>query len=172
MGRQAREHRERRKRDYHQNSRINELEEEIKRLAGGSAIISSSDDLPPDIRQSHLEDILKFESIGSGPSLFEGLQQHGMELPHPDKLDDSQTMNKIMEVMNALEELQVFLVGFNDMTPRQLYSTLWHETLWEGCYVKKRNPEAFTIIDVSHRTSQSEIQKFFRRIAKAVALRI
>ncbi|NLT65510.1 MAG: hypothetical protein GXX84_02795 [Acidobacteria bacterium] len=171
MGRQAREHRERRKRDHQQNSRINELEEEIKRLAGGSAIISCSDDLPPDIRQSHLEDILKFESIGSGPSLFEGLQQNGVELPHPDNLDDDQAFDRVMEIMQALEEVQVVLIGFDHMTPRQVYSTLWHETLWEGCYVKKRNPEAFTIIDVSHRTSQSEIQKFFRRIAKAVALR-
>ena len=43
------------------------------------------------------------------------------------------------------------------MSAREFYSTLYHQTLWEGCYVKKRHPGAMTIIDVSHRLSRSDI---------------
>jgi len=51
-------------------------------------------------------------------------------------------------VLHALARLRIFLVGStNDR--RESYSTIWNQTLWEGCYIEKRNPEACTLIDVS-----------------------
>jgi hypothetical protein len=115
-----------------------------------------SGDLPADVKESNLEDILAFESVGSGPSLFEGLQERGIELPPPDQLNEPQCIQKVKEILHALSRIRVILVGFSHMSPVELYRTLWHQTLWEGCYVEKRNPGAVTFIDVSHQMSRSD----------------
>jgi hypothetical protein len=178
MGRQSREHRERQKEkmlngientgenDPGQTNRIQKLEEELNDLAGGDAVFWASPACPADVRESNLEDILEFESVGSGISLFEGLQQQGLDLPSPEKLDEFQSVRKVTEVLHALAAMRIFLIGFEEMTGREFYATLWNQTLWEGCYVRKRNPGAFTLIDVSHKMLQSELLQFLENLAK------
>jgi len=160
MGRQSREHREKRGR------KAQELEEELRQLADGDAEFWTSKDLPLDTWKTNLEDILAFESVGSGTSLFDGLQEHGLDLPRPETLDERQSAKKVEEVMRALLELQVILIGFNDMSARELYTKLWNETLWEGCYVRKRIPGAVTMMDVSHSLSKSEMRDAMDRITR------
>jgi hypothetical protein len=185
MGRRSREHRERRERrerraqDAQEDSakepmteqkrakRADELEEDLNRLAGGDAIFWTSGNCPAELRESILEDILAFELTGSGTSLFEGLQEHGLELPPPEKLDELQSTEKVSEVLRALACLRIFLIGFEDMTAREFYSTLWNQTLWEGCYVEKRNPGALTVIDVSHRLSRPDLLRFLEDLQKS-----
>ncbi len=181
MGRQSREHRERRERLLRERygfpaeegraghkpaGRAGKLEEELKRLADGDAVFWTSPSCPVDVWESNLEDVLAFESVGSGTSMFEGLEGHGVTLPRPEDLDERQSAVKSVEVMRALAELRIFLIGFENMNPRELYSRLWHETLWEGCYVEKRNPGAVTIIDVSHELPRSEILKRLEELTK------
>jgi|WetSurMetagenome_2_1015567.scaffolds.fasta_scaffold512939_1 hypothetical protein len=146
--------------DREQASRIEELRNELNSLSDGKAVFKSSSDITADILESNLEDVIAFESVGSGISLFEGLQQHGMKLQPPDKLNEFRSARKVMEIFRALEELRIFLIGFEEMNARELYSKLWHQTLWEGCYVKKRHPGAITLIDVSHKMRQSDIQQY------------
>jgi hypothetical protein len=112
--------------------------------------------LPPEAREAHLEDILAFESVSTGTSLFQGLEQHGVKLPRPESLNDQQCVDKVFEVLSALAGIGVLLVGVEHMPPRKLYSTLWNETLWEGCYLEKRPPGALTMIDVSHSMSRTD----------------
>lgn len=185
MGRKSREHRERREKraaDARRGSspdanaapknvsRADELEEELKNLAEGDAVSWTSKECPDQLRESHLEDILAFESVGSGPSLFIGLQENGMDLPPPEKLNERQCAEKAMEIMHALAELRVFLMGFERMSPCEFYATLWNQTLWEGCYVRKRTPGAMTIIDVSHSIPRSEILEFLEGLQKAATV--
>jgi hypothetical protein len=146
--------------------RTRELEEELRQLKNGDARFWGSEQCPADLRVSNLEDILAFESVESGISLFEGFQQHGIDLPNPATLNEQQSAAKAGEIILALEELQILLIGFEEMSARQFYRTLWHTTLWEGCYVKKRDPRALTIIDVSHQIPQSEILKFLEEMTK------
>jgi hypothetical protein len=169
MGRKSREHRKRRegKESGSESDRAKQLEEELTRLADGDAFFGTSKDCPADLHESNLEDILAFESVGSGTSLFLGLQEHGMDLPNPEELNEQQSTAKVHEVLHALLELQIILVGFASMPARKLYSTLWNETLWEGCYVKKRHPGAITVIDVSHRIPRSEMLKVLDEIARS-----
>lgn len=147
--------------------RIEELEERLSRLSEGDAVFWSSPGFPAEVHESNLEDILAFESVGSGVSLFEGLEQHGTDLPHPDTLDEHQSACKSMEVLRALEGLRIFLIGFEGMSAREFYSILWSQTLWEGCYVKKRNPGAITLIDVSHKMSHSDMERYLEDLQKA-----
>jgi hypothetical protein len=153
--------------DPKQSSRIEKLQEELNALSGGESIFKASPECPPDILESSLEDIVAFESVGSGTSLFEGLQNHGLDLPRPDKLNEAQSAKKAMEIFKALAELQIFLIGFDDMSARELYSTLFSQTLWEGCYVKKRHSGAVTLIDISRKMKRSEIQKYLEEMMKA-----
>ena len=150
-----------------QAGRIEKLRNKLKDLSDGRAVFRSSPDIPADVLEDNLEDTIAFESVGSGISLFEGLQQNGMKLPAPEELNEFRSARKVMEIFRALEKLQIFLIGLEEMSARELYSMLWHQTLWEGCYVKKRYPGAITLIDVSHKMKQSEIQRFLDDLIRA-----
>jgi hypothetical protein len=91
-------------------------------------------------------------------------------LPAPEKLDDQQCALKAREVLYALARLRIFLFGFDDLTAREFYSTLWSQTLWEGCYVEKRNPGAITLIDVSHKMPRSEMLRYLEELKRAGAV--
>jgi hypothetical protein len=56
-----------------------------------------------------------------------------LDLPRPETLDEEQSAKKVAEVLRALEELQIILIGFEGMPARHFYRTLWNQTLWEGC---------------------------------------
>jgi hypothetical protein len=169
MGRKSREHRERRERNSQgrQLDRPSLLEEEWKGLKDGDVVFSNSSECPAEFRETNQEDILAFESVESGTSLFDGLQEHGIDLPRPETLDEEQSAEKIGQVLLALMELQIFLIGFENMSARKFYRMLWSETLWEGCYLKKRIPGALTIIDVSHSMPRSEILELLEQAVKA-----
>jgi hypothetical protein len=169
MGRKSREHRERREKRLGDTvaDKAAMLEEEIRRLKEEDVMFWNARDCPADLKQIHLEDILAFESVGTGTSLFNGLIEHGMDLPSPETLDEEQSAKKVGEVLSALLELQIILAGFDHMSACECYRTLWNETLWEGCYVKKRLPGAFTIMDVSHSIPRSEIVKIMEEAARA-----
>jgi hypothetical protein len=144
-----------------------QLEDELRQLQDGDAFFRTSQGFPSALRESYLEDILAFESIESGISLFDGLQQHGIELPHPEALDEEQSTSKAEQVVHALLDLQIILLGYEHMSARQFYWTLWNQTLWEGCYVQKKTPGALTIIDVSHSIPKSEIMAILEEVVKA-----
>jgi hypothetical protein len=138
---------------------IHELEEELRRLSDGNVAFRMINGCPPELRRAGLEDALAFESIESGISLFDGLQAHGLELPRPEVLDERQSAKKVEEVIFALLELHIVIIGFEGMSAREFYKTLWEETLWEGCYVPKKYPGSVTIIDVSRSIPKAEILK-------------
>ncbi len=148
---------------------LNDLENGLNKLAGDAAFHASAE-YPDGMSESDLEDIAKFESVGSGISLFEGLQQRGMVLPHPEGLDEAESKRKILEVLGALADLRIFLIGFDKMSARQLYATLWGRTLWEACYVRKRNPWAITMIDVSRPRLKSGMVEFLEKLKKPLSV--
>ena len=150
--------------DPQQAERIQKLKEELNDFAGGGAEFKTSPTCPADVQESELEDILAFESVGKGISMFEGLQMHGMDLPPPGKLDEIESRRKALEVLHALADIRIFIIGFEKMSGRELYRTLWHQTLWEGCYVTKRHPRAITLIDVSRKMKRSEIQRYLDKL--------
>ena len=166
MGRRSREIKERRaRREQDRSGRIVELENELRRLSDGDVVFGTTQDFPEEVRESYLEDVVAFESVSTGTSLFEGLVQRGIDLPPPEKLDEEQSKERAKEVLRALEPLRIALIGFEEMTAREFYSTLWNQTLWEGCYVEKKTPHTWTIIDVSHRMSRSELLQFLEDLS-------
>jgi len=187
MGRKSREKWERRERqetaedvgqakasqqtaDPERAGRIRELKEQLSRLSGGDFESGSYSSCQDDVEEAHLQDVLAFESVGSGPSLFEGLEEHGVALPRPEQLDEEQSHEKILEIMEGLSRQGVFLIGIDNFTGRELYSKLFNETLWEGCYIKKKHPGSMTFMDVSHGISRSEIRRFLESMRATSAV--
>jgi hypothetical protein len=171
MEKKSREKRERREggttTDQERLERIGEIERELNRLADGEYTSGKvSPNLSLEDRQNYLENILAFESVGSGPSLFEGLEANGVRLPRPEQLSDRQCIRKVTKIMKGLSKIGVFLMGFEHLNPRELYTTLFHQTLWEGCYVKRRHPGSVTFIDVSRRP-HSKLVAGMRLLEKA-----
>ena len=151
-------------------AKIRKLEAELEHVGNGRALFWTTPDCPPEIRRAGLEDVLAFEDIGAGISLFEGLLARGIELPRPETLSERQSSDKAEEVMNALLELQIILVGFEKMSARQLYATIWQQTLWEGCYIEKRFAGAVTILDVSHSIPQTEMLQSLDDVMKICSI--
>lgn len=174
MGRKSREKRERRQRRHVDGQQprwvraqaeraareeVCRLETELNRLADGEAVFgSSSPELSAEEEQTFLEDVLAFESVDKGVSLFLGLQRRGLKLPRPEELNERKSAKKVMQILDALANLGILLVGFQDLTPREFYSKLYHETLWEGCYVEKRQEGALTVMDVSHSMTRGDVE--------------
>jgi hypothetical protein len=134
-------------------------------MADGDFACWTSKDCPEDVRKTNTQDIIDFESVGTGTSLFEGLQEHGIDLPRPETLNEQQSAAKVVEVARALACLRIFLIGFEHMPPRKAYSRIWNETLWEGCYIEKRNPEACTFIDVSRSLPREDVLRFLKALS-------
>jgi hypothetical protein len=147
--------------------RIGDLEEQLKRLSDGEAEFWASPHCPQDTRETDLEDILAFESVENGVSLFEGLQKHRVSLPRPEELSEESSADNVAEILHHLARLRIFVVGYNEMTAREFYTKLWYQTLWQGCYIEKRNPAAITIIDVSHRQSRQEWKEMLEDLKKS-----
>jgi len=173
MGRKQNECRENRSKRYDADEleRIRRLEAELECLSDGKALFWASPDCPPEVRRAGLEDVLEFEDIGAGVPLFEGLRTRGVELPDPEILSEQQSAAKAEEVMNALLDLQIILIGFEHMSGRELYATLWRQTLWEGCYIKRRLPGAVTILDVSHEVPQADMLQCINDVMNSCAAR-
>jgi hypothetical protein len=143
------------------------LETELNHLADGEAVFGpSSSNLSAEEEQTFLEDVLAFESVDDGVSLFRGLVQRGMKLPPPEKLNERKCARKVLQIGNALLKLGIFLVGFEGLSPREFYSKLYHEILWEGCYVEKRLEGAVTIVDVSHSMTRAEMEAAMMKFAQ------
>ena len=60
-----------RKTDPEQADRIKRLQENLKNICG-RVFFGTSPDLPADVQEKDLEDVLAFEAVGKGISLFEG----------------------------------------------------------------------------------------------------
>jgi hypothetical protein len=186
MGRKSREKRERRQRRHVDGEQprwvraraervaceeIGMLETELNRLADGEAVFGpSSPQLSPEDEQTFLEDVLAFESLDKGVSLFLGLQRRGLKLPRPEELNEKKSAKKVTQILKALLKLGIILVGFDDLSPREFYAKLYHETLWEGCYVEKRQPGALTIMDVSHSMTRSEMEALMMSLQQPVTV--
>jgi hypothetical protein len=146
------------------SDRIRELEEDLSRMADGDVSFWNRGDCPSDLRESHLEDVRAFESLSSGPSLFQGLEANGVNLPPPEKLNQRQCAKKVLEILKALARVQVVIIGFEHWSPKQAYAKFWEETLWEGCYVEKKTPGGITVIDASHSMSRSDFERSIKEL--------
>jgi hypothetical protein len=116
--------------DVDQQIRINELREAAREATGGEMSEWESADVPPGIAEQFWGNVLAYETAGE-MCHFTQLQELGIELPAPDKLNDDELSAKLWEVIHGLARLNVFLSQTDHLSDRELYAHLWHDSLRE-----------------------------------------
>jgi hypothetical protein len=101
-------------------NRINELKHEAEETA----------DCPPNLAEQFWEHVEAYEKAPQ-TTHFRRLQQAGVAMPAPEKLNEKQLAASLWEVIHALEAQRVFLVNTNHLSDRELYTELLKEGLQE-----------------------------------------
>lgn len=109
---------------------IEAMKGELAELSDGKMQMGMIEDIPPEVEEQFLEQVLAFERA---PQVTHKdlLARDGVELPPPDELDDDQLALKLIEVIQKLADRQTYLYGTNHLSDRALYAALWAEVLNE-----------------------------------------
>jgi hypothetical protein len=112
------------------NERVEQLKEEVQRLAGGQMHSFGLDNLPADTAEQFLERVIAFET-GPTTTDFDRLTADGVPLPPPEEVPDRAIGVVLWRVIFALAKHRVFLSRTNHLSDRELYAVLWHTVLRE-----------------------------------------
>jgi hypothetical protein len=113
-----------------QDERIEQLKEEANRLAGGRMHSFGIDDLPKDVAEQFLKQVIAFETAPTTTD-FDRLTADGVPLPPPEDVSDRAIGVVLWQVIFALAKHRVFLSRTNHLSDRELYAVLWHTVLRE-----------------------------------------
>ena len=111
--------------------RINELKEKAQELTGGQAFSAESEDAPPELLEAFWRTVVDIESGGWTSARLQ-LEEDGVALPPPEELDDEQVTAKLWEIIHRLAEHRTYFYQTNHLSDRELYETLWCDTLDEA----------------------------------------
>lgn len=113
-----------------QNQRLERLKAEARRLSGGDMNSFGIDNLPPDIAEQFLQQVIAFETAPTFTD-FAQLTADGVELPDPETVPEREIGAVLWRVIVALSKRRVFLDRTNHLSDRELYSVLWRDVLRE-----------------------------------------
>ena len=99
-----------------------------KRPLSDLVVTSESDNLPKETSREFWEHLIACETAPL-TTHFQQLIEAGVELPDPGLLDDRQMPIKLLEVIDALARLRVFITQTNHLSDRELYAELWEQVL-------------------------------------------
>ncbi len=143
---------------------IKDLRQQVEELAGGEVISMGEGSSSPEIEEKFLEYVLDYEQ-GDHPQLFDILTEAGLDLPHPDKLEDELLNKKLWELIHGLSLHGAFLYNTNHLSDRELYEELWYDILREECFIQPENPNGAYHIDLVGSGSEEDIYKYLKYYA-------
>jgi hypothetical protein len=144
-----------------QDKRIEKLRSELERLGGE---VSQHPDLPGDLEEAFLKQILAFETTESS-SLLQWVENAGLHVPPPHQLDDAQLSAKLWEVINRLASLGAYLHNTNHLSDRELYSFLFEEGLGEDAVLFPEDPSYVYTLDILGSGSDEDMQLYMKYFA-------
>ncbi|TAL48301.1 MAG: hypothetical protein EPN89_07230 [Methylovulum sp.] len=147
-----------------------DLQSSADELVDGGLPFYESEDLPEALREQFMDYITAFEEA-EWVTAFDVLVQGGLELPHPDELDNSQLAAKLWEVVRGLAMLRMFLYNTDHLSDRELYEELWHELLREEGPLLPFNSDTACHIDLVGSGSERDIELYLRYYADEVSRR-
>jgi hypothetical protein len=122
--------------------------------------MSADDPEDPDdldkIRAKFFDNIAEFEAA-EPRALFDVLSEGGLELPHPEAMDDAQLTGKLWEVIHGLALAGTFLHNTDHLSDRELYAELWSDLLREPATLFPDNPDYAYHIDMIGSGSEEHI---------------
>jgi hypothetical protein len=96
---------------------------------------------------------------------FAQLTAAGIDLPHPDTLDDTLLTAKLWEVIFALANLRVFLDQTDHLSDRELYTVLWNECLRHEVPDLPPHPDEASHVEMLGGWSNEDILNYLRYYA-------
>jgi hypothetical protein len=150
-----------------------EWEREIERLkakaivlGGGVMACFEDESASSPFRRMFWEQVIAIESAAQ-TTRFERLEQAGVTLPDPEKMEEDELCLKLREVILGLSRLQVYLRSTDHLSDRELYTRLWASALREPAYPVI--PDSATIIDLVASDSERDTTDYLMYYADDLA---
>ena len=144
-----------------QEERIAKLRQEVERLGGSTMSLES---MPADMEEEFLRHVLEYENA-EPISLLRLLENSGLEVPPPDRLDDSSVSIKLTEIVSRMATLGAYLLHTDHLSDRGLYEYLYHDGLREEAVLFPENPSYAYMIDLTGSGSEEDNQIYLKYYA-------
>src|SRR6266478_2452366 len=144
-----------------QEERIAKLRKELEKLGGSTMSLGS---MPADLEEEFLRHVLEYETA-EPISLFRLLENSGLEIPAPDKLDEKTLTTKLKEIIERMASLGAYLLHTNHLTDRGLYDYLYNDGLREEAMLFPENPSYAYMIDLTGSGGDEDNQVYLRYYA-------
>ena len=144
-----------------QEERIAKLRKELEKLGGSTMSLES---MPADMEEEFLRHVLEYETA-EPISLFRLLENSGLEIPAPDKLDEKILKTGLKEIIERMASLGAYLLHTNHLTDRGLYDYLYNDGLREEAMLFPENPSYAYMIDLTGSGSDEDNQIYLRYYA-------
>src|SRR5512138_2174270 len=144
-----------------QEKRIARLREELAKLGGSTMPIEA---MPADMEEEFLRHVLEYETT-EPVSLFRILENAGLQIPDPARLNDEQLILKLNEIVERMASLGSYLLNTNHLSDRELYDYLYRDGLREEAVLFPENLSYAYMIDLTGSGSDEDNQVYLRYYA-------
>jgi hypothetical protein len=144
-----------------QEERIAKLRQEVEKLGGSTMSLES---MPADMEEEFLRHVLEYENA-EPISLLRLLENSGLEVPPPDRLDDSSVSIKLTEIVSRMATLGAYVLHTDHLSDRGLYEYLYHDGLREEAVLFPENPSYAYMIDLTGSGSEEDNQIYLKYYA-------
>src|SRR5216684_2320490 len=145
-----------------QEKRIEKLRAELGELGG---TLSESSDMPADLEEEFLKQVLAFETAEPS-TVLQWLENAGLEVPPPDQLDDEQLHAKLWEMIKRMASLGAYLHSTNHLSDRELYSYLFNEGLREDAVLFPDDPSYVYGLDLLGSGGDEDMRLYMKYFAE------
>src|SRR6187401_478165 len=114
--------------DIDREIRIEKMKRELDEIADGKMICGGFEQLPLEIEEKFLEQVLAFERAETDTN-FNRLERRGVVMPPAAELDDASLREKLAEIIVELAALRSFIEDTDHLSDRELYEWLWRDGL-------------------------------------------
>ena len=114
--------------DIDREIRIEKMKRELDEIADGKMICGGFEQLPLEIEEKFLEQVLAFERAETDTN-FNRLERRGVVMPPAAELDDASLREKLAEIIVELATLRSFIEDTDHLSDRELYEWLWRDGL-------------------------------------------
>ena len=144
-----------------QEERIAKLRQEVEKLGGSTMSFES---MPADMEEEFLRHVLEYETA-EPISLFQLIENSGLQIPPPDDLDNDVLTMKLTEIVARMASLGSYLLHTNHLSDRALYEYLYHDGLREEAVLFPENPSYAYMIDLTGSGSHEDNQTYLKYYA-------
>ena len=151
--------------DVDREIRLNKLRRALE--DAGAVFPLDDDDLPPDVEEAFLENVLAFETAPK-TTYAKRLLTASIWLPCPDSLSSEALTEKLKEVVHGLAQQQTYLSHTDHLCDLELYRMLWEKLLNLDTADVPLDPDAAVIIDILGGGTEEDLQLYLRHYASEV----